>query len=138
LIVAGLDLRDSLAAKVIVAPLEHRPRKRQLRGVGTCGFEQREVDAGELVLERLGVGGDDGSTSGRQDGNEIAECLSGSGACLHDQRRSGLDGVSDVTNHVCLSFASFGMGDVAHHRVEQGKRGLRGGAHVDAAAVVMR
>jgi len=37
-----------------------------------------------------------------------------------------------------LSLASFGMGEVLHHRVEQRQRGFRGSAHVDAAVVVMR
>jgi len=133
LVGSGFDVIDALATQVVVAPLQHRPFEGEIGVVGERALQDRQVDARQLVLQRLGVGGDHRILAGRQDGHEITERLAGAGARLNDERRAARDGVGDVRHHVGLSVALLGSVEHGEHPLEQVGRAARGRRHAREA-----
>ena len=82
-------LRPFSAAKVTPDP--------QLLG------QEREVTADQLVLQRLGRGGDDRLAAGDDSGHEVAEALAGARPRLDDEVPAPGDGARDGLDHGRLS-----------------------------------
>ena len=103
-----MHLAEPLQADVVAAPLEHRPVEvvRQRRG------EERQVLAGELVLQRLGGRGDDDTRAAGDRRQEVGERLARARARLHDEVPSGIDGLGDELGHPLLAGAVLGLGEV--------------------------
>ena len=70
-------------------------RDRQLERVP----HERQVALEELVLQRLGAGGDDHLAAVQERGDEIREGLAGAGAGLGDERAAPGDGGRDGIGH---------------------------------------
>ncbi len=80
------------AAEVVRATLQHLdtdvPPDRSRR--------DRDVLREQLLLERLGRGGNDHAPPGLERRNEIGEALADAGACLGDEMLAGLEGLLDA------------------------------------------
>ena len=70
-----------MVADIVRAALEQRERHRELQRIA----HERQVALEQLVLQRLGAGGDDHLAAVEQRGNEIREGLAGAGAGFGDQ-----------------------------------------------------
>ncbi len=101
----GGELAQALQAHVVAAPLEHGPVEVDGQGLG----EEREVLAGELVLQRLGGGGDDDAPAGCDRRNEVGERLARAGAGLHDEVAPALEGGGDEVGHALLARPLLGV-----------------------------
>ena len=89
---------QAVEAHVVGAALEQR---------GACArgerlAHRRQVAVEELVLQRLGAGGDDDLAAGEQRRHEVGEGLAGAGAGLGDQHRRALDRLADRLGHLEL------------------------------------
>ena len=103
----GGELAEALQAHVVAAPLEHGPVEVDRQRLG----EERKVLAGELVLQRLGGGGDDDSPAGCDRRDEVGERLARAGARLHDEVAPALDGGGDEVGHALLAGPLLGVGE---------------------------
>ena len=68
-------------------------------GSFSVSLHERQVALEELVLQRLGAGGDDHLAAVQERGDEIRERLAGAGAGLGDQRAAPGDGRRDGIGH---------------------------------------
>ena len=116
------QLGEALHADVVGATLEHRPGE----GDVEVSFQEGEVLARQLVLERLGGGGDDGVAT-RQDGrHEVGERLARAGAGLHRHMLAFGDALADGGGHLLLPLAHLtAAGQLGHHPLESGGDGVR-------------
>jgi hypothetical protein len=96
---AVLQLADPLDAQVVAATLEDRPTEATRQRVGQEG----EVLRGELVLQRLRRGGDDGPRPRTQDGNEVGQRLARPRPGLDDDVAAPVDGGGDEVGHPLLT-----------------------------------
>ena len=86
---------EMMVADVVRAALEQRERHRELQRVA----DERQVALEELVLQRLGAGGDDDLAAVEQRRDEIGEGLAGAGAGFGDQRAALRDGRGHRIGH---------------------------------------
>ncbi len=93
--------RDQLVAAEIVGAALHvaDAQAAQQR------FEKRNVAEEELILQRLGAGGDDDALAGAQRGQQVGEGLAGAGAGLDDQVAALGEGALDGLGHLELAGA---------------------------------
>jgi hypothetical protein len=80
--------------------------------------EEREVLGGELVLERLGGGGDHRASTRDDRRNEVGEGLAGPGARLDDEMSTIGDGTRHGLRHLDLPGARFAGGECGGDRFE--------------------
>ncbi len=101
LVSAVADLAGPLAAQVVGPSLQHGPREGPLEGPG----DQWEVLGGQLVLQRLGRGGDHHRPPRLAGRGEVGERLAGPGPGLDDEVGAGADGPGHRGRHLGLSGA---------------------------------
>src|SRR6516165_6286001 len=65
-------------------------------------LQERQVLMKELLLQRLGAGGDDDPLSGADHRQQVGECLAGSSPCLDDQVTLVLKCLLDSLGHLQL------------------------------------
>ncbi len=106
-LVAAAHLAQTLQAHVVAAPLQHRPVEVHAEVLG----EERQVLGGELILQRLGRGGDHDASIGLDRGHEVGERLAGAGSGLDHQMSLAGDRVGDERRHLPLSDAVLGIGE---------------------------
>ena len=87
-----------IVADEVGATLEQRHGDRR----SECLAHRRKVACKELILERLGAGGDDDFAACQQCGHEVGEGLAGAGASLDDEHFLLLDGLRDCLCHLNL------------------------------------
>ena len=86
---------EMVVADVVGAALEQRERHRDTQRIA----HERQVALEQLVLQRLGAGGDDHLAAVEQRGNEIGEGLAGAGAGFGDQLPTRRDGRAPRPRH---------------------------------------
>ena len=98
-------LAEAPPADVVREALHDGPleRRRQQAGVIEHRAQARQVDAGDLVLQRLGAGADDDLASRQQRRHQVGERLAGAGAGLDQQALVAVDRVGDAVRHRQLS-----------------------------------
>src|SRR3984893_6525126 len=84
-----------MVADVVAAALEQRDRHRHLQRIA----DERQIALEELILQRLGAGGDDHLATGEERGHEVSESLAGSGARFGEQLAARFDGERDGLGH---------------------------------------
>src|SRR6185503_12361945 len=97
----GARLFQAVQAHVVGAALQqrrHRARRERLSHRGQIAVE-------ELVLQRLGAGGDDDLAARKQRRDEIGEGFPGTGAGFDREHAAGPDGFEDRLRHLDLLLA---------------------------------
>src|ERR1700674_688768 len=84
-----------MVADVVAAALEQRDRHRHLQRIP----DERQIALEELILQRLGAGGDDHLATRQERGHEISEGLAGSGTRFGEQLAARFDGERDGLGH---------------------------------------
>ena len=84
-------------------------------------FEKRNVAEVELVLQRLGAGGDDDALAGAQGGQQIGQGFAGAGAGFDDQVAAFGERAFDGLGHFQLAGAVF----VGQRRLRQDAAGRK-------------
>ena len=123
-----VQLAQPLEADVVAAALEHRPveARRQHR------VEERQVLAGQLVLQRLGRRGHDDAGTARDGGEEVGERLAGPRAGLHDEVAARGDGLADQLGHLLLAGTLLGSRQLGRDGGQRG--GVGHGTRARAAS----
>ena len=99
------DLGQPLEAHVVGASLQDGPGDRFVEVLAEVFGEEGQVAAGQLVLEGLGGGGDDGSPAGEERRHEVGEGLAGSGPGLDAEEAVGVDHLGHRPGHGLLAGA---------------------------------
>jgi len=109
------DLADPLATDVVAPTLQHGEGQPV---VGGCGH-QREILAGQLILEGFGGRGHHHPFAGQGGGHQVGEGLAGAGAGLHDQVAPAGHRRCHRGGHLDLSGTGFAApGEAGGHTVQ--------------------
>ena len=125
LVVRGGHLVESLEADVVGAALEDGEPERLVEVFG----EEGQVFVGQLVLEGLSGGGDDGGPPREDCGHEVGEGLSGTGTGPDDKVRFGFDRLGDPTGHGLLAGAALTTAGQGAADLLEGDRSLLSPVH---------
>ena len=79
-----------------------RVRDPPASGVPEVGREEREIVGGQLVLQCLGGGGDNGRAPGQDGRDEVGQGLPGAGGRLHHELATAIDDVGHGIGHLEL------------------------------------
>ena len=104
--------RQMMVADIVAAALEQGNGDRDAQRIA----HQRQVALIELVLQRLGPGGNDHLAAGKQGGNQIGEGLAGAGPGFGEQLAARLDGERDRLGHRDLLRPRPVAGNIARKR----------------------
>jgi hypothetical protein len=104
-LIARAHLAEPLEAHVVRSTLEHRPVEVSPAVLG----EERQVLGGELVLQRLGRGGDDHARIGFDGRHQVGEGLARAGPRLDDEMSTRRDRRGDEVGHLLLADTIFGV-----------------------------
>jgi hypothetical protein len=96
-------------AHVVAEPLHDRPGER----LPQHALQPRQIEARDLILQRLGGGTDDHLAPGENGGHQIGERLAGAGARLDQQALVVVEGAGDAGRHRHLSGAVLVAGEGA-------------------------
>ncbi len=124
------QLAEALQAHVVAAPFEHGPVEIDRQCLG----EEREILAGELILQRLGRRGHDHPVARRDRRHEVGEGLAGAGTGLHDEVPPGVDRRLDEVGHALLARTLLGVGQRRRDSRQRSRRWLRQDTRAIAAS----
>ncbi len=120
LIASGV-LVEALTTQIVRPPLQYRPPHRFRTNAVQGGSDKGKVFGGQLVLQRLCRGGDNGRHTAHNRRHDVGECLAGAGAGLHHQVSTSRDGGGNEFGHFALASAVLCAIDRRGHRVEGGQ-----------------
>ena len=92
-----------MSTYVVVSTLQDSPAEWFLKLASQMG----KFGSGNLILQRLGSGSDDGLLAAQDHGDQVGERFAGSGTGLGNQMAFILDGLGDGIEHVDLAVAAF-------------------------------
>ncbi len=116
---------QALQAEVVGSPLEHRPVDVDALLCELIAHE-RQVLAGELILECLGGGHHDGALAGHDRRHEVRQRLAGAGSGLHHEVTPGTDRRLHEGRHAALTVTMLGGPQPRRDCVECCDRRARG------------
>ena len=106
-VVGVLQLAHALHADVVAATLEHGPRE-----VDTEVFlQERQILAGQLVLQGFGGRCDDGALAGQHRRHQVAHRLARARTGLHHDVATAGNRRADETRHLALARSVLGVGE---------------------------